>query len=134
MVPADTKPTGPGGAAHPEPRITLEAAPQRVRVTLGGVTVADSADTLVLRETGYDPVYYFPRADVTAVLEKTQHTTYCPHKGNASYWTLRAGGKEAENAAWSYEAPHDAVAAIRGRLAFNPGGVDAIEPDGGAGG
>jgi uncharacterized protein (DUF427 family) len=97
----------------------------------GGVTVADSAEALLLRETGYDPVYYFPREHVAVdLLERTDRETYCPFKGTAAYWTLRAGDRTLENAVWSYEAPYDEIESIRERLAFYPSAVDAWYRDG----
>jgi uncharacterized protein (DUF427 family) len=65
-------------------------------------------------------VFYIPRADADmALLERTTHETYCPYKGDASYFSLR-GAKNGANAVWSYEAPYDAVAAIKDHLAFYP--------------
>ena len=103
----------------------------RVVVKAAGETVADSQDAVVMHETGYDPVYYIPRADVRMdLLEPTGHTTRCPHKGTARYWTIKAGGRSLENAVWAYDAPFDAVADIAGNAAFYPGRVDSIEATG----
>lgn len=113
------------GPDHP---ITVEPNPKRVRVTFAGRVVADTRRALTLREAGYAPVEYIPRADIDmALLEPTEHTTHCPYKGDASYFTLEAGGRTAENAAWSYEAPYPAVGEIRDHLAFYPRRVDGIE-------
>ena len=112
-------------ALHP---ITIEPHPGRVVVRLNGAVVADSHAALCLREAGYPPVYYLPRGDVSeAALAPDGHRSHCPYKGDASYWTLRAGGGESVAAAWSYEQPMDTVAAIAGHLAFYPDRVDAIE-------
>jgi uncharacterized protein (DUF427 family) len=74
------------------------------------------------------PVEYIPRKDAElALLERTDHKTHCPHKGDAAYYTIRAGGRAAENAVWTYEAPYPAVAAIKGHLAFYPERLDRIE-------
>lgn len=71
---------------------------------------------------------YIPRADVDfGLLERTDHSTYCPFKGDASYYSIRTGDGVAENAVWTYEAPHDAVAEIKDHVAFYPTKVDAIE-------
>ena len=117
-----TSPQGepaPGFAKHPEYRVELLACPKRVRATFGGETLADSTGALLMRETGIAPVYYFPRADVRLdLMERTEHATFCPFKGEASYWTLAAGGRRAENAAWSYETPYREVHEIGGYLAF----------------
>ena len=107
------KPIGPD---HP---ITVTPHPGRVRVTFGGRQIADSGDVLVLREASYPPVFYFPRADVVmADLVRTDHATHCPYKGDASYYSLAAGGPGSANAVWSYETPFDQMSAIAGRLAF----------------
>jgi uncharacterized protein (DUF427 family) len=97
-----------------------------VVVTFGGEVIADSTNTVCLREGSYPPVYYVPREDVRMDrLVRTTHATTCPLKGQASYYTL-TGAAKAENAVWSYEAPFDDVADIRGHLAFYPNRVDAI--------
>ena len=100
-------------------RVDIEPSPKRVRVMLNGKTVADSLSTLLVLETNHRPVYYFPRQDVRAdFLKHTDHRTHCPHKGDASYWTLAVGDRTVENAAWGYEAPIEKAAAIKGHLAF----------------
>lgn len=109
----------PGFATNPDYRITFEPSPRRVRVKFGGETIADSTAAHLLFETRHLPVYYFPRADVRMdLLRPTEHHTYCPYKGTASYWTIAAGGRESENAVWGYLEPFDEVAAIRDYVAF----------------
>jgi uncharacterized protein (DUF427 family) len=111
--------SAPGYAKHPDYRVELLDCAKRVRAVLSGETLADSTRTLLMRETGITPVYYFPRADVRLdLMERTDHATFCPFKGEASYWTLAAGGKRAENAAWSYEAPYREALGIKDRVAF----------------
>ena len=113
------------GPDHPIP---IEKSGKRVRVVFRGQTIAESSDALVMRETTYAPVYYFPRADVKInMLERTTHNSWCPYKGEASYFTIADGDARIENAIWSYETPFDAVADIRERLAFYPNKVDRIE-------
>ena len=113
------------GPDHP---ITITPSPSRVVVTVGGRVIADSRAALTLQEAAYPPVLYIPRADVDmAALARTDHATYCPYKGDCAYYSIPAGGERAANAAWTYEAPYDAVAAIRDHLAFYPDRVDAIE-------
>ena len=108
--------------------ITIAPHPRRVRVRFNGRIVADSAEALVLQEGSYRPVLYLPRADADmALFERTAHTTRCPHKGEASYYSLKVGDRTAANAVWTYETPHDQVAAIKEHLAFYPDRVDAIE-------
>ena len=114
-----------GTADHP---ITITDAPHRVRVTFAGHVVADSKHALLLAEASYPPVAYVPRADVDmTLLQRTDHKTHCPYKGDASYYSIRADGRVAENAIWTYEQPLDDVAEITGYVAFYPNRVDSIE-------
>jgi len=113
------------GPDHP---ITIERNPQRVIITLGEKEIANTAAALVLREANYPAVQYIPRADIDmSALERTDHGSHCPYKGDASYFSVAAGGKRSVNAAWSYETPYDAVSQISGHLAFYPDRVDRIE-------
>jgi uncharacterized protein (DUF427 family) len=99
--------------------ITVEAHPSRVVVRFEGETVADTRRALVLREAGLRPVLYLPREDAAMrLLIRTRHSTRCPYKGEAAYYSIRAGDREAENAVWTYERPLASVAAIAGHLAF----------------
>jgi uncharacterized protein (DUF427 family) len=119
--------SGPGYSQRPDHRVDLEAGPSRVRVIYNGETIADTASAITVRESGYQPVHYLPAADVREdLLTKSVHKTYCPFKGEASYWTVDLGGKRAENVVWSYEAPYDEVARIKGYMAFYPNRVDQI--------
>lgn len=116
------------GPDHP---ITIEPTPGRVRVTVGGRVVADSSRALTLREASYPGVQYIPREDADmSLLVRTDHATYCPYKGDCSYYSIAPGGERSINAVWSYESPHDAVAAIKDHLAFYPDRVDqlSVEP------
>jgi uncharacterized protein (DUF427 family) len=116
----------PGFAKHPGYRIDFEPCPKRVRVSFGGEIIADSTAVMLLRETAHIPVYYFPRRDVRFdLLEATAHSSFCPFKGEASYWTVTAGGRSAENAVWGYPAPYAEVAAIADTVAFYWGSMDA---------
>jgi uncharacterized protein (DUF427 family) len=120
-----TRPVKSPGPDHP---ITIEPNPGRVVVKVAGRVVADTRAALTLREAHYPPVQYIPRADVEmALLARTDHTSYCPYKGDASYFSIPAGGERAANAVWSYETPFDAVAVIKNHVAFYPDRVDAIE-------
>ena len=99
-----------------------------VKVVFNGVAVAESRRALVLHEGGHAPVHYIPSAEVRMEhLSPTAHHSHCPHKGDASYWTLTVGGLSAENAVWSYQDPLEAVAAIKDHMAFYAEKVDAIE-------
>ena len=113
------------GPDHP---ITIEPTAGRVVVTLAGQVIADSANALTLREAAYPAVQYIPRGDVNmALLSASDHATYCPYKGDCSYYTVLVGGPRTVNAVWTYDGPYDAVAAIKGRLAFYPHRVDIAE-------
>jgi uncharacterized protein (DUF427 family) len=113
------------GPDHP---ITIAPTPQRVRIRLGGEVVAETSRALTLQEASYPPVQYIPREDARMdLLSRTPRSTHCPYKGDASYYSIAAGGRQAENAVWSYESPYPAMAQIAGYLAFYPDRVDAIE-------
>jgi uncharacterized protein (DUF427 family) len=108
--------------------ITVTPSPRRVRVRFNGEVVADSDRALVLQEGSYRPVFYLPREHARmAHFERSTHTSHCPHKGDANYYSLKVGDRTAVNAVWTYETPHDQVAAIKEHLAFYPDRVDAIE-------
>ena len=112
------------GPDHP---ISIEANPARVVVKLGGKVIADTRTALTLREAGYSPVQYIPRQDVDmTALTRSEHTTYCPYKGDASYYSITVGGDRSLNAVWTYETPFDAMAEIKDHMAFYPDRVDEI--------
>src|SRR5256886_8320024 len=112
------------GPDHP---ISIQRNPARVVVSVAGRVVADTRDALTLREGDYPPVQYIPSEDVDFTqLELTDHSAYCPYKGDCSYYSIPAGGKKSVNAVWSYEEPFSAVEQIRGHVAFYPDGVDEI--------
>lgn len=118
----------PGFAKHPGHRVEVAPHAGRVRVRFGGEVVADTARALRVLESGHAPVLYVPRADVRdECLAPSDHQTYCPFKGRASYWSLQAGGQRAENALWGYEDPYDEVRALAGHVAFYPERVDVLE-------
>ena len=113
------------GPDHP---ITIERNLKRVVVSIAGRALADSCDALILHEAGDPPVQYIPRKDVDmTLLRRGAHATYRPYKGDCAYFSIPSGGARAINVVWTYEAPYDAVAAIRDHLAFDPERVDAIE-------
>jgi uncharacterized protein (DUF427 family) len=112
------------GPDHP---ITIEPNPARVLVTIAGKVLADTHSALTLREASYPPVQYVPLADVDrALLEATDHSSYCPYKGDASYYSVPAGGERSANAVWTYETPYAAVAEIKDHVAFYPDRVAEI--------
>ena len=112
----------------PDHPITIESNSSRVVVKLGGHTIADSRNALTLREASYPAVQYIPRKDVDmTLLERTDHSTHCPYKGDASYYSIMPGGERSKNAIWTYETPHNAVSEIKDHVAFYPDRVDGIE-------
>ena len=109
-------------ASHP---ITVTPTDGRVVVTRHGRVIAETDRALTLQEASYPPVQYVPLADVDAsLLERTDHATYCPYKGDAGYYSLVDGDARAENVVWTYDAPYDAVAPIAGHVAFYPDEVE----------
>lgn len=111
------------GAKIPSPDhpITISPARQRIRIFSGDRQIADSDNTLVLQEASYPAVYYVPRSDADmATLSRSEKTTYCPYKGEASYFSVRSAEGDLEDAVWSYETPFAAVGQIAGHLAFYP--------------
>lgn len=112
------------GPDHP---ITVTAQPARVVVKAGGHVIADTTRALNLQEASYPAVQYIPRDDVDmAQLAPTSHTSHCPYKGDATYFSIAASPR-GTNAVWTYEHPHDAVAEIAGYVAFYPDRVDSID-------
>jgi uncharacterized protein (DUF427 family) len=112
------------GPDHP---ISIQRNPACIVVSVAGRVIADTRNALTLREADYSPVQYIPREDVDlSHLERTDHVTYCPYKGDCSYYSLPAGGKKSVNAVWTYEDPYPAVAQIKGHVAFYPDRVDEI--------
>lgn len=119
------KPVRIPGPDHP---ITITPNPAHITVTVAGRVIADTRAALTLQEASYPPVQYIPREDVNmSQLARTDHATYCPYKGDCSYYSIPMGGAHSVNAVWTYETPHDAVAPIKEYLAFYPDRVDAID-------
>jgi uncharacterized protein (DUF427 family) len=119
------KPVLQPGPDHP---ITVTPNPDHIVVTVAGKVVADTRRALALQESTYPVVQYIPMEDVDqSLLESTDTTSYCPYKGDASYYSVPVGGEKSVDAIWVYEQPHDAVAGIRNHVAFYPDRVDAIE-------
>jgi uncharacterized protein (DUF427 family) len=105
-------------ATHP---ITIEPTLGRVVVRVGEQVVADTRSALTLQEASYPAVQYVPIDDVDpAVLRRTDSHTYCPYKGEASYYTLVTAGAQITDAVWTYETPYDSVVEIAGHVAFYP--------------
>lgn len=113
----DARPHKTPGPAHP---ITLEPSPSQVIVRSGSVVIAETDHALEMREAAYAPVLYVPLADVHHdLLRPSDHHTYCPYKGEASYYDIIDGnGTDLTAAVWYYDDPYPAVAEIRGHVAF----------------
>ncbi|MHB8885170.1 MAG: DUF427 domain-containing protein [Methylovirgula sp.] len=123
--PASQKPVKTPGPDHP---IAITRHPMRVVIMVAGRMIAGTRAALTLSEADYPAVFYIPRQDVDmTLLTRTNHSTYCPYKGECAYFSIPIGGARAENAAWSYESPYQSVLAIKDHLAFYRDRVDAIE-------
>jgi uncharacterized protein (DUF427 family) len=125
--PFGQRPAGAFNIEMPGPRglIYFEDSPRRIRARLAGETVVDSRRAKLLHEHGHLPVYYFPVDEVRAdLLEPTDHTTHCPFKGDASYWSVRVGDRVAENAVWGYLDPIEGAPPLAGYRAFYWGKMD----------
>ncbi len=113
---------------YPDYRVDLEPSGKRVQVRLGGEVIADSANTLLALETNHHPVHYFPPEDVRfELLTAADHETFCPFKGEASYWTAQVRDIVEENVVWAYLDPFEEVAGLKGYLAFYTDRVDWSE-------
>ena len=113
------------GPDHP---ITITPNAKRVRVTADGVVIAETTHALTLKEASYPAVQYVPRQDANMeLLTRTERTTHCPYKGDASYFSIKANGKTLDNAIWTYEEPFPAMTEIAGHLAFYPDKVKIEE-------
>lgn len=120
-----SKPIKIPGPDHP---IDIRSSPSRVVVSVGGRNIADTREALTLQESSYPAVHYIPRKDVDMSLAvRTDHSTYCPYKGDCAYYSIPSGGERSMNAMWSYEHPNAAVVMIKDYIAFYPDRVDAIE-------
>ncbi|HEX7662865.1 MAG TPA: DUF427 domain-containing protein [Polyangiaceae bacterium] len=123
-MPTTKEPKIPG----PDHPITITPNAQHVVVKVAGKTIADTRMSLSLQEASYPAVLYVPRGDIDMdALVKTEHQTYCPYKGECSYYSIPAGGDRSVNAIWSYESPYASVEQIKDHMAFYPDRVDSIE-------
>ena len=105
-----------------------EPEPKEVRVVLNGATVAETSEAHVLREGKLPPVHYVPLKDIRSeYLERTDHSTTCPFKGDASYWSIVVGDRREENVLWAYEEPIEDAAFLKGYAAFYTDRVDEFQ-------
>jgi uncharacterized protein (DUF427 family) len=118
------KPVRIPGPDHP---ITISPVGKRMQVRSNGEIIVGSGKVLVLKEANYPPVYYFPRGDADLTkLAASDHQTYCPYKGDCSYFSIVKAGDKGVNAVWTYNNPYSAVAEIEGHLAFYPDRVEFV--------
>jgi uncharacterized protein (DUF427 family) len=114
----------PGFARNPAKVITIEPHDGAVVVRAGAHTIARSTRALVLEEPPYPPVFYIPFADIDfGRLAPTAHSTNCPYKGDARYWSVPSLGSAGDNAMWAYPEPYDETVAIKDHGAFYPNKV-----------
>src|ERR1700685_3248384 len=113
----DTRPRLTPGPDHP---ISLAPSPAHVVVRSGAVVIAETDRALEMREARIPVVHYIPIEDVDpALLRRSDHHTYCPYKGEASYYDIIDGtGTDLAAAVWYYAEPFDTVDGIRGHVAF----------------
>src|SRR3954468_16429057 len=112
-----------GGFNFDPPRergvIYFEDSPRRIRARFAGETIVDTRHAKLLHEAGHLPVYYFPEDEVRMdLLEETDHSSHCPFKGEASYWSVRVGDRVAENAVWTYREPLPDAPPLAGYVAL----------------
>ena len=118
----------PGFARKPDHVVAFRPAGKRVTVRLGGEVIAESDKAVLCEDAGHGPVHYLPMSDTRANLFRPTATrSYCPFKGEASYWSISAGGVDGTDVAWSYDLPYDEAMPIRGHVAFYPNRVDSID-------
>lgn len=130
MQTADTLSDNPISRTHEGYRLSLECDRRRITAEFQGETIADSRNVMVMHETRLAPVFYFPREDVRMdLLIRSARRTHCPFKGNASYWTIRADGGSAKDAAWSYDNPYDESSSVKGYIAFYWQSIDRWQAD-----
>lgn len=111
--------SAPGFAKHPDYRVDITPTTDRIRILAGDTTVADTGRPLKVIESKHHPVWYLPLEDVdTSLLTPTEHSTYCPFKGHASYWTIRTDETVLENSVWAYQSPYDECLSLKDHVAF----------------
>ena len=109
----------PGHLEHPEHQVRETRVKGEVKVTLDGRLIARCSDVIRVDQDGAPPRYYFPRDAVYVdQLDRSETTTACPYKGQATYYSITHAGRHLNDAIWSYEAPYDEHAALKGRMAF----------------
>ena len=123
--------TAPGFEKHPGYEVAIEPCARQITVEFNGKVIADSNRAFLVLETRHAAVFYFPQADVRMDLaRRTDQSTYCPFKGQASYWTLTVGDRTEEDVIWAYEAPYDEVMGLKGYVSFYWDRMDSWTEDG----
>ncbi len=108
----------------------VEQVPEEIAIIFGGRTIVTTRDAKRVLETSHPPVYYLPREAFTCELVPSKRRSFCEWKGTAEYWTLREGGRQATDCAWSYPQPTPGFALIRDHLAVYPAAMDVCTVDG----
>jgi uncharacterized protein (DUF427 family) len=131
-MPPRPEPTKPGQESvwdFPRPA-RFEPTTRRIRIVFAGITIADTRSAIRAIETSHPPSYYLPPSDIRMeALTRTERSSVCEWKGQAAYYTLSFGGRQAIDCAWAYPSPTPAFAAIAGHLAFYAGPMDACFVD-----
>jgi uncharacterized protein (DUF427 family) len=116
--------SAPGFQRNPSHRITIEPFDGVVTVVFSDAILASTDEALALRETNHQPVFYIPFKDVYfELLRRSDSSTHCPYKGDASYWNVSAAGEAVNDVMWAYEEPFDEMKQIKGHGAFYPSKV-----------
>ena len=118
----------PGFRLQPDYPLNIYPTEKLVSIIFADTIIAQTREALVMKESGYSPAFYIPRNDVHLdLMAKTDHSSYCPFKGHATYWSINVEGKMAENSVWSYENPFEEVKNIRESMSFYESKVDTIK-------
>lgn len=118
----------PGYTRNPDHTVRFEKSDKRIVVKFADEVIADTQQALICKESGYQDAFYIPMTDTNlGVFRPTDHSSFCPYKGEASYWTIEIGGARSVNAAWSYDLPFDEAAEVIQHFAFYPDRVESIE-------
>ena len=111
--------SAPGFEKHPHYQVDIKRTDDHIRILLGEYCLADSRRPLMVTETKHHPVWYLPLADVDAdAIESTTHSTFCPFKGHASYWTVKVADSTLENSLWAYRDPYLECEPLKDHVGF----------------
>ena len=111
--------SAPGFGKHPDYQVAIEKTSDHVRVIVGDQVLLDTRAPLLVQESKHHPVWYLPFADIDeSLVSATGHSTYCPFKGHASYWTIRVADQVLENSVWAYQDPYLECLPLKDHVAF----------------